>query len=161
MPSLEQGRIVWAELPSSDGTTKKRRPAVIVTRTSDIVASEPFEVVSASTNSLSRFPMIKSTCLGIATVKSARNFANRRWPCVAGRAKSWYRISFNTAVLSRQMWCWKSSESLIERGSEASGFAGGAVITDCATHPAMPVLVPASPGSAASASRNPAAFAYR
>lgn len=49
MATLEQGRIVWAELPSSDGTTKKRRPAVIVTRTSEIVASKPFEVVSAST----------------------------------------------------------------------------------------------------------------
>jgi hypothetical protein len=56
VPTLEQGRIVWAELPSSDGTTKKRRPAVIVTRTNDIVVSEPFEVVSASTKFIEPLP---------------------------------------------------------------------------------------------------------
>lgn len=49
MPTLEQGRIIWAELPSSDGTTKKRRPAVIVMSTEDIVPSNPIVVVTATT----------------------------------------------------------------------------------------------------------------
>ncbi len=49
MPTLEQGRIVWAELPSSDGTSKKRRPAVVVTPTDEIVAGEPFQIVTATT----------------------------------------------------------------------------------------------------------------
>jgi mRNA-degrading endonuclease toxin of MazEF toxin-antitoxin module len=47
--TLEQGRIIWAELPSSDGTTKKRRPAVVVTPTAEIVPGKPFAVVTATT----------------------------------------------------------------------------------------------------------------
>lgn len=49
MPTLEYGRIIWAELPSSDGKTKKRRPAVVVTPTTEIVAGEPIDVVTATT----------------------------------------------------------------------------------------------------------------
>lgn len=49
MPTLEQGRIVWAELPSSDGTQLKRRPSVVVTPTNEIVAGKPFMVVAATT----------------------------------------------------------------------------------------------------------------
>lgn len=49
MPRLEQGRIVWVELPSSDGTQKKRRPAVIITSTEEIVAGKPFVVVAVTT----------------------------------------------------------------------------------------------------------------
>ena len=46
---LEQGRIIWTELPSSDGTTKKRRPAVIVTPTEKIVSGKFFAVVAGTT----------------------------------------------------------------------------------------------------------------
>jgi len=49
LPKLEQGRIVWVELPSSDGTQKKRRPAVIITATAEIAAGKPFAVVAVST----------------------------------------------------------------------------------------------------------------
>jgi mRNA-degrading endonuclease toxin of MazEF toxin-antitoxin module len=49
VPSLELGRIIWAELPSSDRSSKKRRPAVVITPTAEIVAGEPFQVVSATT----------------------------------------------------------------------------------------------------------------
>jgi|ERR1019366_3646656 mRNA-degrading endonuclease toxin of MazEF toxin-antitoxin module len=49
MAILEQGRIIWVELPSSDGTTKKRRPAVIVTPTKEIVSGKQFVVVTATT----------------------------------------------------------------------------------------------------------------
>jgi mRNA-degrading endonuclease toxin of MazEF toxin-antitoxin module len=50
VPTLELGRIVWAELPSSEGSTTKRRPAVIVTPTKDITADDPsFLVVAATT----------------------------------------------------------------------------------------------------------------
>ncbi len=50
MPTLELGRIVWAELPSSDGSKTKRRPAVIVTFTEEITADDPsFLVVAATT----------------------------------------------------------------------------------------------------------------
>jgi mRNA-degrading endonuclease toxin of MazEF toxin-antitoxin module len=46
---LEQGRIVWTELPSSDGTTTKRRPAIVITPTSKISQDEPFQVIAATT----------------------------------------------------------------------------------------------------------------
>ena len=49
MPSIEQGRIVWAELASLDGTTTKRRPAVIITPTDEIKSDQPFAVVAATT----------------------------------------------------------------------------------------------------------------
>src|SRR5438132_740820 len=49
MPTLEQGRIVWAELTSSDGAQKKCRPAVVITATSEIDPKEPFIVVAATT----------------------------------------------------------------------------------------------------------------
>jgi mRNA-degrading endonuclease toxin of MazEF toxin-antitoxin module len=49
VPTLEQGRIIWAELPSSDGTQVKRRPAVVVTPTSEIASGKPFMVVAATT----------------------------------------------------------------------------------------------------------------
>ena len=49
MPTLEQGRIIWAELPSSDGTSKKRRPAVVITPTGEIVVGVPFQIVAATT----------------------------------------------------------------------------------------------------------------
>lgn len=49
MPTLEQGRIVWAALPSSDGTATKRRPAVIVTPTDQIEPGQPVLVVAATT----------------------------------------------------------------------------------------------------------------
>ncbi len=49
MPTIEQGSVIWAELPSSDGATKKRRPAVVVTPTAEIVAGQPFVVVTATT----------------------------------------------------------------------------------------------------------------
>jgi mRNA-degrading endonuclease toxin of MazEF toxin-antitoxin module len=45
---LEQGRIIWTELPGSDGASKKRRPAVVVT-TTEIVAGERFQIVTATT----------------------------------------------------------------------------------------------------------------
>lgn len=48
-PNLEQGRIVWAELSSFDGTKKKRRPGVIITSTGDIEPGKPFVVVAATT----------------------------------------------------------------------------------------------------------------
>ena len=46
---LEQGRIVWAELPSSDGRSRKRRPAVILTRTDEIRPNVPFVAVAITT----------------------------------------------------------------------------------------------------------------
>ena len=46
---LEQGRIVWAELPSSDGRSRKCRPAVILTRTDQIRAGSPFVAVAITT----------------------------------------------------------------------------------------------------------------
>ena len=49
MSTLEQGRIVWAELPSSDGTQMKRRPAVVVTPTIELAPGAPFMVVAATT----------------------------------------------------------------------------------------------------------------
>lgn len=49
MPTLEQGRIVWAELSSSDGTKKKCRPAVIITSTIDIKSGKLLVVVAATT----------------------------------------------------------------------------------------------------------------
>ena len=49
MPTPEQGRIVWAELSSSDGTKKKCRPAVIITSTSDLQLGQPLVVVAATT----------------------------------------------------------------------------------------------------------------
>jgi mRNA-degrading endonuclease toxin of MazEF toxin-antitoxin module len=49
LATLEQGRIVWAELPNSDGTQTKRRPAVVVTPTNEIVAGKPILVVAATT----------------------------------------------------------------------------------------------------------------
>jgi mRNA-degrading endonuclease toxin of MazEF toxin-antitoxin module len=50
LPALELGRIIWADLPSSDGTSTKRRPAVIVTFTEEITADDPsFLVVAATT----------------------------------------------------------------------------------------------------------------
>ena len=56
MPTLELGRIIWAELPSSNGTSKKRRPAVIVTPTAEIVPGRPFVVVTATTKFTSPLP---------------------------------------------------------------------------------------------------------
>jgi hypothetical protein len=47
--TLEQGRIVWAELTSSDGAKTKCRPAVVVTSTSEIKPGQPFVVVAATT----------------------------------------------------------------------------------------------------------------
>lgn len=49
MPRLEQGRIVWAELPSSDESARKRRPAVVVTSTMEIKPGESFVIVVATT----------------------------------------------------------------------------------------------------------------
>ena len=49
MATLEQGRIIWAELPSSDGTSKKRRPAVVITPTKELISGKPFFVVTATT----------------------------------------------------------------------------------------------------------------
>jgi mRNA-degrading endonuclease toxin of MazEF toxin-antitoxin module len=49
VPTLEQGRIVWAELSSLDGTKKKRRPGVIVTPTSEIGSGQAFVVAAATT----------------------------------------------------------------------------------------------------------------
>ncbi len=46
MPKPEHGRIVWATMRSSDGTSRKKRTAVVLTRTSDIVEGEPFVVVA-------------------------------------------------------------------------------------------------------------------
>jgi mRNA-degrading endonuclease toxin of MazEF toxin-antitoxin module len=57
VPTLELGRIVWAELPSSDGKSTKRRPAVIVTLTEQITADDPcFLVVAATTKFTSPLP---------------------------------------------------------------------------------------------------------
>jgi hypothetical protein len=49
VPTLEPGRIVWAELSSSDGTKKKCRPGVIITSTNDIKSGQPLFVVAATT----------------------------------------------------------------------------------------------------------------
>lgn len=49
MSTLEQGRIVWAEVLSPDGETRKCRPAVVVTATNEIVPGKPFVVVAATT----------------------------------------------------------------------------------------------------------------
>lgn len=46
---IEQGRIVWAVLPSSDRKSQKHRPAVILTSTRDIVPGEPLVAVALST----------------------------------------------------------------------------------------------------------------
>ena len=60
MSSLEQGRIIWAELPSSDGSTKKRRPAVVVTATDEIIPGKPFVVVTATTKFTEPLPADQS-----------------------------------------------------------------------------------------------------
>jgi mRNA-degrading endonuclease toxin of MazEF toxin-antitoxin module len=57
--TIELGRIIWADLPSSDGTQKKRRPAVIVTPTKDIVAGKngkEFVVVALTTKIPDQLP---------------------------------------------------------------------------------------------------------
>jgi hypothetical protein len=47
--NLEQGRIVWAEILSPDGKKRKRRPAVVLTTTSEILPGQPFVVVAVTT----------------------------------------------------------------------------------------------------------------
>jgi hypothetical protein len=49
VPKPEHGRIVWATMRSSDGRTRKKRTAVILTRSTDISESEPFVVVAITT----------------------------------------------------------------------------------------------------------------
>jgi len=46
VPKPEHGRIVWATMRSSSGTKRKKRTAVILARTKDIIAGEPFVVVA-------------------------------------------------------------------------------------------------------------------
>ena len=48
MATLQQGRIVWVRVVDPAGRNPKLRPAVIVTRTSEITATEPMVGVAVS-----------------------------------------------------------------------------------------------------------------
>ena len=48
MKSLEQGRIIWAEMLDPSGANVKLRPGVIVTPNEDITGDDPFVVVAVT-----------------------------------------------------------------------------------------------------------------
>ncbi len=48
MGNLEQGRLVWAELPDKTGQFLKDRPAVILTKTDEIVSGKQFVVAAVT-----------------------------------------------------------------------------------------------------------------
>jgi hypothetical protein len=48
--SLQQGRIIWVEMDDEAGTNRKKRPAVIVTRTDEIVEDKPFTVAAVTSS---------------------------------------------------------------------------------------------------------------
>ena len=85
VPTLEQGRIVWAELTSSDGTKTKRRPAVIITSNNEITVGQPFVVVAACNTFMPRETNMAGPCRcsawfggGFSAVSDAS--ATRRFP---------------------------------------------------------------------------------
>ena len=48
MEPLQQGRIVWVEIPDPNGRNPKLRPAVILSRMESLSAGEPFVAVAVT-----------------------------------------------------------------------------------------------------------------
>jgi mRNA-degrading endonuclease toxin of MazEF toxin-antitoxin module len=49
VPTLEQGRIVWAEVVDLSGRNRKARPLVILTPSEEVPPGEPFIAVAVTT----------------------------------------------------------------------------------------------------------------
>ena len=49
MATLEQGRIVWAEVLDPDGRNRKRRPLVILTPSNQVSPGDPYIAVAVTT----------------------------------------------------------------------------------------------------------------
>ena len=59
--SLQQGSIIWAEVPDSRGVNPKIRPLVVITATKDINAVSPVAAVAISTRISSPQPPTEIT----------------------------------------------------------------------------------------------------